>query len=111
MRLADGLPHAVLYDWSPDGASVVFQGGAGTSSGLYAIAANGDHRVRRLTTASFPGADGHASYSPNGLKIAFVRDQGSGDEIWVMRTDGTGPRSVRSLHRFGIFGMAWQPVS
>jgi len=111
VRLADDLAHAVLYDWSPDGRSIVFQGGTGTGSGLFAIAAAGNHRIRRLTRASFPGGDGHASYSPNGLKIAFVRDQGGGDEIWVMRTDGTHRRGVRSLHRFDIFGMSWQPVS
>ncbi|MEP6759466.1 MAG: hypothetical protein ABJB55_09745 [Actinomycetota bacterium] len=110
IRLANDLVHAVIYDWSPDGRWIIFQGGSGSKRGLFAIAPSGAHRIIRLTTASSPGTDGHATYAPNGSRIIFVRDQGSGDELWMMRTDGSGQHRLRKVYRYGVFGIAWQPA-
>jgi Tol biopolymer transport system component len=63
-----------------------------------------------LSTSASAGGDGHATYAPNGSRIIFVRDQGSGDELWMMRTDGSGQHRLRKVYRYGVFGIAWQPA-
>jgi TolB protein len=110
VRLASGLPRAVIYDVSPDGRRILFQGGATATNGLYEIAVGGDHRIRRLTDPPAQVLDEHASYSPNGRKIVFVRRAGSGDALWLMREDGTSEHVLKSLALLRAYGISWQPL-
>ncbi|HEY2802950.1 MAG TPA: hypothetical protein VGJ67_03425, partial [Actinomycetota bacterium] len=110
VRLASGLPRAVIYDVEPDGRRILFQGGATTTNGLYEIAVGGDHHIRRLTDPPAHVVDEHASYSPNGRKIVFVRHAGSGDSLWVMRSDGTFERVLKRFALLRAYGISWQPL-
>jgi uncharacterized protein (TIGR03067 family) len=67
---------------------IVGTGDDGHRLGIVIMDADGSHRVA-LTK------DDHREYdpalSPDGTRIAFVRD---GDSVWVMNTDGTGREKV-----------------
>jgi TolB protein len=108
LRLANDLPRTVIYDWRPDGRRILFQGVSADTFGLYEMKVGGDHRVFRLTDPRAPVTDEHATYSPNGRRIVFVRDMGPADELWVMRADGTGERRLRRLARLRAYGVSWQ---
>lgn len=107
-RWAGSLPHAVVYDWRPDGRWVLFQGDASGRRALFEIAVGGAHRIRRLTSPGPTDADQHGSYSPNGAKVAFVRTTSAGDGLWLVRADGTHQRMLRALYRMRLFGVTWQ---
>jgi Tol biopolymer transport system component len=109
VRLADDLPRAVIYDIRPDGQRILFGGGLANAAGLFDIAAGGDHRIRRLTDPPRHVVDGHASFSPNGKKIVFVRSDELGDELMVMRANGTHERTLKRLARLQVFGISWRP--
>jgi Tol biopolymer transport system component len=109
VRLANDLPRATLYDWRPDGRRILFQGATTHGMGLYEIAAGGQHRRFLLSEPASPAQDEHASYSPNGEKIIFVRDGGPREELWLMRTDGSNERRLRRIDPLRAYGMAWQP--
>jgi TolB protein len=110
VRLATGLPRAVIYDISPDGRRIVFQGGVDTTNGLYEIAVGGDHHIHRLTDPPAHVLDEHASYSPNGRKIVFVRRGRSGDSLWLMRSVGTFEHVLKGFARLRAYGLSWQPL-
>jgi Tol biopolymer transport system component len=109
-RWASGLAHVVVYDWRPDGRRVLFQGRAGRRLALFEIAAAGAHRIRRLTSPVSADRDEHASYSPTGSKVVFVRDSGTTNGLWLVRTDGTHEHELRAFRRLRLFGVTWQPL-
>jgi TolB protein len=108
-RLANDLPRATLYDWRPDGRRILFQGATDNGLGLYEMAVGGEHRRYLLTDPASPVQDEHASYSPNGSKVVFVRDLGPRDELWLMGSDGSNERRLRRIDPLRAYGMAWQP--
>jgi Tol biopolymer transport system component len=110
VRLAGGLSRAVIYDVHPDGGRVLFQGGAAATNGLYEITIGGDHRIRRLTNPPAHVLDEHASYSPNGRKIVFVRRDRSGDSLWLMRGDGTHEHALKDFAFLRAYGISWQAL-
>jgi TolB protein len=81
--------------------SIAFSRGAPTS-GIYVINPDGSDLLR-LT--SDPGDD-QAAWSPDGSEIAFVRSRQGNEDIYVMRSDGTG---IRRLTMDGASGSAWSP--
>jgi Tol biopolymer transport system component len=109
IRLANDLPRATLYDWRPDGRRILFQGATSDGLGLYELAVGGEHRRFHLSDPASPATDEHASYSPNGEKIVFIRDRGPRDELWLMRADGSNERRLRRIDPLRAYGMAWQP--
>jgi Tol biopolymer transport system component len=109
-RWASGLEHVVVYDWRPDGRRVLFQGRAGERLALFEIATAGAHRVRRLTSPRATDSDEHASYSPTGSKVVFVRDSGATDGLWAVRVDGSHEHELRAFRRLRLFGVTWQPL-
>jgi Tol biopolymer transport system component len=110
VQLAGDLPRAVIYDWRPDGRRILFQGGSTSTLGLYEIAAGGDHRIHRLTEPASRVMDEHASYSPNGRKIVFVRRTGRGDALWLIHADGTSEHALKAFARLRAYGISWQPL-
>ncbi|WP_414653974.1 amidohydrolase family protein [Hyalangium sp.] len=48
-------------------------------------------------------------YSPDGKSIAFTSDRGGGDNLWVMRRDGSDPQAV-TQEKFRLLNSpAWSP--
>ncbi|HEX8705827.1 MAG TPA: amidohydrolase family protein, partial [Myxococcaceae bacterium] len=50
-------------------------------------------------------------YSPDGKSIAFTSDRGGGDNLWVMKRDGTDPQAVTAEKFRLINSPAWAPDS
>lgn len=48
-------------------------------------------------------------YSPDGRSIAFTSDRGGGDNIWIMRRDGSNPTAVTQEKFRLLNGPAWSP--
>jgi Tol biopolymer transport system component len=109
-RWANALSHAVIYDWRSDGRWVLYQGEASGRRALFEIASAGEHRIRRLTGPRPVDRDQHGAYAPSGEKAVFVRTRPVGDELWMVRSDGTHERRMRALHRMRLFGVTWQPL-
>jgi Tol biopolymer transport system component len=101
-------------DWSPDGQTLVcfINGRDPRNDGIYSLRLDG-LRLHRLTTSPFHivnaaggscgGGEGHPRYSPDGSKIAFIRQRcgvganPSADEssaIELMNADGTALREL-----------------
>jgi len=64
-------------------------------------------------TADSAGADFGAAWSPDGRRIAFVRDtdgpEGPDDfEIWLMRADGSGQKQITDNPEYDL-DAAWSP--
>jgi Tol biopolymer transport system component len=89
--------------WSPDGRKLAFaiqpRGSAGVcdragacNDEIFVINADGSG-LRRLTRNAAP--DGHAAWSPDGRKIAFLsQGDGTGADVFVMNGDGSDQRNL-----------------
>jgi Tol biopolymer transport system component len=86
--------NAAKPNWSPDGARIVFQAnGLGCTRSDYEILTarssdGGD--VQALTNNSLE--DGDAAYSPDGTRIAFIRDELGAYDIFTMDANGANQR-------------------
>ena len=78
--------------WAPDGQSIVIdldvEGGPPDLFRFWFAS----RRLERLTES--PGMDIHPSFSPDGREILFVSMRGGSMDLWVMKADGSDPRSV-----------------
>lgn len=111
---ADGNSPHPLFDrmgdhspaWSPDGSRIVFVSDRSGSEDLYLMNTDGSG-VRALTfdtgddwlsgTARPMGAGfEYSPWSPDGSRIAFVREGGVGSGIYVIGLDGSGSRRLTS---------------
>jgi Tol biopolymer transport system component len=112
----DGLFRAVPA-WSPDGRKLVFaiqlRGSAGLchragacNDEIFVINADGSG-LRRLTRNAVP--DGHATWSPDGRKIAFLSWRaGTGADVFVMNADGSDQRNLTRKPGNEV-GPEWSP--
>jgi dipeptidyl aminopeptidase/acylaminoacyl peptidase len=74
---------------------------------VFSMLASGAEQTN-LTSA--PGSyEVNATYSPNGRKIAFVRDVGLGTDIYVMNTDGSGAVNLTNTPGVFEFNPAYSP--
>lgn len=74
----------LLPDWSPDGSRIAFTKG----NGIWVMNADGSNKIQLTNPVNNEG-DERPSRSPNGSKIAFVRENANGGDIWVMNADGS----------------------
>lgn len=89
-------------DVSPDGQTIVFD----LLGDLYAMPLAGGE-ARALTTGV--AWDMQPRFSPDGKWIAFTSDRGGGDNIWVVRADGTDPRPVTKETFRLLNSPVWSP--
>lgn len=91
-----------LYNpqWMPDG-SIIAQSTPNLKNGIYKISKDFKTITRidpNLTNVEYP------SVSPDGTKIAFVKDQ----QLWIMNSDGSNPQQLyASGKRF--YKSTWSP--
>ena len=68
-----------------------FDNGAGKSSNVFTVKSDGTDLVQVTHETGGTIHDGADSWSPDGTKIAFVRNQTGPDfQIYTMNADGTG---------------------
>jgi imidazolonepropionase-like amidohydrolase/Tol biopolymer transport system component len=89
-------------DVSPKGDELVFD----LLGDLYTLPLGGGE-AKALTSGV--AWDMQPRYSPDGKSIAFTSDRGGGDNIWVMKRDGTEPTPV-TQEKFRLLNSpAWSP--
>lgn len=91
-------------DVSPDGKEVVFD----LLGDLYTVPIEGGE-AEALTIGM--AWDEQPRFSPDGRWIAFTSDRSGGDNIWVMKRDGTDPRAVTKEDFRLVNSPAWAPDS
>jgi Tol biopolymer transport system component len=91
-------------DVSPDGEHIIFD----LLGDLYEIPIGGGD-ARALTSGL--AWDMQARYSPDGRFIAFTSDRGGGDNIWVMKRDGSDIKQVTKESFRLLNSPAWAPDS
>lgn len=103
--------------WSPDGVSIVFESsrdgllpaaGYTRSVDLFITRADGS-RIYNLT-ATPTKSERWAAWSPDGKTIAYTRSDSSGRQIFLINTDGSNPRPLRTADpNFVDDAAAWSP--
>jgi Tol biopolymer transport system component/DNA-binding winged helix-turn-helix (wHTH) protein len=95
--------------WSPDGKQLVFTDGKSTQSPSSLFSLNLETlAVQRITTPA-PSWDGDYSpvFSPDGKRIAFIRDvEASLRDVYILPADGGEPTRLTSDNR-QVSGLAW----
>ena len=91
-------------DVSPDGKQIVFD----LLGDIYSIPFSGGE-ARALTQGV--AWDMQPRFSPNGNWIAFTSDRAGGDNIWIMKFDGSSPQQVSKEDFRLLNSPAWTPDS
>jgi Tol biopolymer transport system component len=95
--------------WSPDGALIAIGVlNESTESRIFVVATDGKTSAKPLTKGGKGVSEESAAWSPDGKWIAYIRvseDASEGQEIWIMRRDGSGHRRVTS----GTDDVRWSP--
>ena len=89
-------------DVSPDGTTIVFD----LLGDIYSIPLSGGTATKLTSGMAW---DMQPRFSPNGREIAFTSDRAGGDNIWIMKADGSDPRQVtRETFRL-LNNPTWSP--
>ena len=97
-RLRKIAEKARLPDWSPDGRRIIFT----DRLGILTIAPDGSHR-RYVTPPVLEDETFQATFSPDGKKIAYVRDW----RVWVMTARGKRAHVVSPVDAL-VWRVDWQ---
>lgn len=89
-------------DVSPDGKTIVFD----MLGDIYSMPINGGEAKPLIKGIAWHM---QPTFSPDGKHIAFTSDQGGGDNIWVMNSDGSNPRAVTKETFRLLNSPAWSP--
>ncbi|MEO8197757.1 MAG: amidohydrolase family protein [Thermoanaerobaculia bacterium] len=92
----------MTVDISPDGKEIVFD----LLGDIYTLpAAGGDAKA----ISSGVAWDMQPRFSPDGQWIAFTSDRAGGDNIWIMKRDGSEPKQVSKESFRLVNSPAWSP--
>ncbi len=113
-RLTNDLSIDTSPSYSPDGKEIVFTSDRGGSPQLYIMNADGSDRncengprAKACRVTFGQGSYSTPVWSPRGDLIAFTKQSKGRFEIGVVKTDGTGERSLTSDYL--VEGPTWSP--
>ena len=89
-------------DVSPDGREIVFD----LLGDLYVLPIGGGEALSLTHGVAW---DMQPRYSPDGKWIAFTSDRAGGDNVWVIRRDGTGAKQVTKESFQLLNDPVWSP--
>lgn len=89
-------------DVSPDGSTLAFD----LLGDIYTLPIAGGEAKALMTDIAWQM---QAKFSPDGKHIAFTSDQGGGDNIWLMKTDGSEQTPVSNETFRLLNSPAWSP--
>ncbi|MDB4880347.1 MAG: WD40-like beta Propeller containing protein [Gemmatimonadetes bacterium] len=89
-------------DVSPDGRTIVFD----LLGDLYTLPIAGGRATRLTSGQAF---DGQPRWSPDGTQLAFVSDRAGNDNLWVIKSDGTGARALTREENRIFVSPVWTP--
>jgi hypothetical protein len=95
-------------DWSPDAQRLVFDGEQDGIRGLFTIKLDGT-ALTRITTAPSGSRDSSPAWSPDGLRIAFIRGTYPNTELFVVDATG-GTSTPLTAAGTGVTNPDWQPI-
>lgn len=96
--------------WSPDGKAIAFPESSSSDISRYSrisLLSLSDLTTKKLTSPSQPDRDCEPAFSPDGLKVAFVRGFAGGNfgDLFVARASGGEPSQITFDNSGGTF--AW----
>lgn len=89
-------------DVSPDGKEIVFD----LLGDIYKMPVGGGRATLLAGGLAF---EVQPRFSPNGKYISYTSDKNGGNNIWIMKTDGTGKRQVSNEAFQLLNNAAWTP--
>ncbi|GAK33199.1 protein TolB [alpha proteobacterium Q-1] len=87
---------------SPDGKTILFD----LLGDIYSLPIKGGEAKALASGLSW---DMHPAFSPDGSQIAFISDRAGGENIWIMKADGSDPRQVTREDFRLINSPIWSP--
>ena len=89
-------------DVSPDGKTIAFD----LLGDIYTMPISGGTATNITNSMAW---EMQPRFSPNGIQLSFTSDQGGGDNIWIMNTDGSDAKQV-TKEKFRLLNNAvWSP--
>ncbi len=92
----------ISLDVSPDGRRIVFD----LLGDLYTLPITGGKAVRLTSGMAW---DAMPRWSPDGNSIAFISDRDGGDNLWLVKADGSGARRITKEVDNALSSPAWSP--
>jgi Tol biopolymer transport system component len=92
----------ISLDVSPDGKTIVFE----LLGDIYTLPIEGGQAKLISGGMSF---DSQPRLSPDGKRIAFLSDRDGGENLWVMRADGSDPKQLSKEKWDEMASPSWTP--
>jgi Tol biopolymer transport system component/imidazolonepropionase-like amidohydrolase len=92
----------ISLDVSPDGRRIVFD----LLGDLYTLPITGG-KAARLTSGM--AWDAMPRWSPDGNSIAYISDRDGGDNLWLVKADGSGARRITKEVDNALSSPVWSP--
>ena len=89
-------------DLSPDGKTIVFD----LLGDIYTMPAQGGEATALMTDIAWQM---QPRFSPDGKYIAFTSDEDGGDNLWIMKADGSDAKAVTTETFRLLNSPAWSP--
>ncbi len=91
-------------DISPDGRTIVFE----LLGDIYTLPVDGGQA--KLISGGMP-FDSQPRFSPDGKWIAFLSDRDGGENVWIMKPDGSDPKQLSKETWADFASPSWTPDS
>ncbi len=87
-------------DVSPDGKTIVFD----LLGDIYTLPIEGGEAKKIVGGMAF---ESQPKYSPDGKTIVFLSDRSGGENVWIMKADGTEPKAITTATKAMFVSPSW----